>query len=257
MSALSRIQDDFQSFMLRAGRDIEAHVVGTPRVSIATRLAIYGDGYSSRLIEALEANYPALAKLLGPEDFAALGTAYVRAHESRFASIRYYGAELADFLAAHAEYVGAPLLAELARWEWAMTEAFDAADAAPVGIAALAQVVPDEWAALRFQFHPSLRQLSLFWNVPQIWKALTDDIERPASVVQAEPTEWLLWRENLQTFFRSLPTPEAEALNAARGGQSFGDLCAILARHFSEEETPARAAGFLKHWLESGLIVVL
>jgi len=47
-----------------------------------------------------------------------------------------------------------------------MTEVFDAADAAPIGIAALAHKAPDDWAALRFAFHPSVRVLSLAWNAP-------------------------------------------------------------------------------------------
>ena len=255
MSALTRIQDDFQAFMLRASRDIESHVVGTERVPVATRLAIYGDGYRSRLIEVLEANYPALAKLLGPEDFAALGTAYVRAHDSSFRSVRYYGAELATFLSAQPEYEQVPVLGELARWEWAMTEVFDAADAVPLNTSALAQIAPHHWAELHFEFHPSLRRLELFWNAPQMWKVLTaDGAERPEPEVQAHATPWVLWREELQTYFRSLQGSEAAALDAARERASFGEICGVLAAHCSEAEIPLRAAGYLKRWLQDGLI---
>ena len=255
MSALTRIQDDFQAFMLRTSRDIESHVVGTERVPVATRLAIYGDGYRSRLIEVLAANYPALAKLLGPEDFTALGTAYVRAHDSSFRSVRYYGAELATFLSAQPEYEQVPVLGELARWEWAMTEVFDAADAVPIGPAALAQIAPARWAELCFEFHPSLRRLELFWNAPQLWKALTTDgAERRQPEVRADATPWVLWREELQTYFRSLQESEAEALDAARGGASFGEICGVLAAHCSEAEIPRQAAGYLKQWLQDGLI---
>jgi hypothetical protein len=258
VNPLARIQEDFQAFMLHREAAIERHVIGTTRVPIATRLAIYGDGYCSRLIEALQANYPALAQLLGPEDFGVLGTAYVRAHQSSFRSVRYYGCELPEFLGTHPEYAQVPVLAELARWEWAMTEAFDAADATPVGVSALAIVAPEQWAELRFEFHPSLRRLSLFWNVPSMWKALTgEDEERLPPSVQLEPTEWLLWREDLQTYFRSLQTVESAALDAARRGAAFGEICVGLSEHLSEEETPARAAGYLRRWIESGLICSL
>lgn len=254
MARLARIQADFQAFMLRSTADIEAHVVGTDRAPAAVRLSIYGDGYCLRLIEALQANYPVLAKLLGPADFSALGTAYVRAHDSHFRSVRYYGAELAHFLGAQPEYARAPVLAELASWEWAMTEAFDAADSASIDANALARLAPERWAELRFEFHPSLHRLGLFWNVPQIWKALTHDAERPEPAVQPAPVQWLLWRQNLQTFFRSLQQVEAEALDAARAGGSFGAMCAMLTQYFSEEETPARAAAFLRQWVDSGLV---
>src|SRR6185437_196367 len=135
MSRLPQIQGDFQTYLLTGdSAAIETQVLGTERVPVATRLSIYGDGYCSRLIEALEANFPVLSELLGEEDFANLGAAYVRAHDSPFFSIRYYGDALAEFLATDPGYCGAPVLAELARWEWMMTEVFDAADAEPIRI---------------------------------------------------------------------------------------------------------------------------
>ena len=69
-----------------------------------------------------------LAKLLGEADFAALAAAYIAAHDSPYFSIRYYGDALAKFLATREDYAAAPVLAELAQWEWAMTAVFDAAD---------------------------------------------------------------------------------------------------------------------------------
>src|ERR1700738_5174285 len=112
MARLAAIEDDFQSFLLTGSADIEARVAGTQRVPIATRLAIYGEGYLSRLIETLESHYPALLALIGAEQFAALGHAYVKAHDSTFASIRYYGGALGDFLATHPEYASRPWVSE-------------------------------------------------------------------------------------------------------------------------------------------------
>jgi hypothetical protein len=258
MSRLPEIQGDFQTYMLNGESDaVERHVVGTEKVPVATRLGIYGDGYRTRLIEALEANFPVLSQLLGDEDFGNLGTAYVRSHDSPFFSIRYYGNALAEFLATDPAYSGAPVLAEIARWEWAMTEVFDAADAVPIGVEALAEVRPEEWAELRFDWHPSLRRLTLVWNAPQTWKAVSDDAEPPEVELSADPVEWLLWRQDLRTYFRSLTPPEVMALDAARSGQSFGELCGLLSAELGEAGAPAAAAGFLKNWIESGLITAV
>jgi hypothetical protein len=256
MSRLPRIQGDFQNYLLGGdSAQIEQHVVGTQKVPVATRLGIYADGYLSRLIEALEANFPILSKLLGEADFGALGTAYVRSHDSPFFSIRYYGDGLAGFLAADPAYSGAPVLADLARWEWAMTEVFDAADAEPIATDALARVAPESWAGLRLDWHPSVRRLALAWNAPQIWKAVSDDAEPPEVALSAEPVEWVLWRQDLRTYFRSLQAAEAAALDAAREGQPFGEMCALLSQQLGESEAPAKAAGFLRNWIESGLII--
>lgn len=275
MSRLPEIQADFQSYLLQGDSAVESHVVGTERVPIATRLAIYGDGYRARLVEALQANFPVLSELLGEGDFETLAGAYIRTHDSPFFSIRYYGNALSEFLATEPEYAGAPVLAELARWEWAMTEVFDALDAEPIAVSDLAQVAPEDWAELRFEWHPSVRRLALSWNAPQIWKAVSEAGEPrqsgnanqsveseadetrpdiPEVVFNPEPVEWLLWRHELRTFFRSLEPSEVVALTAAREGRSFGEICALLSIESGEAEAPAKAAGFLRNWVESGLL---
>ena len=254
MTRLPQIQDAFQGYLLRGDDAVEALVAGTERVPIATRLSIYGDGYRSRLVEALQANFPVLSELLGEVDFATLGEAYVRSHDSPFFSIRYYGNALAGFLAREPEYSGAPMLADLARWEWMMTEVFDAADADAVGVADLAELAPEKWAELRFGLHPSVRRLALEWNAPQIWNAVSDKEEPPEVEFNATPVEWVLWRQELRTYFRSLQPGEAGALEAVRDGRSFGEICDLLCGEFGEDAAPMRAAGFLRDWVESGML---
>ncbi len=255
MSALAQLQQEFQDYLLRGDDAVAARVTGTVQVPIATRLGIYAGAYRSRLAEALATNYPVLAKLIGEADFASLAADYIAAYDSAFFSIRDYGDELAKFLATREQYAAAPVLAELAQWEWAMTSVFDAADAAPLGAADLAALPPARWAQLRFQWHPSVRRLTLWWNVPQLWKALSDDLQRPEMTLGPAPAEWLLWRDDLTSYFRSLPTSEASVLDAARSGWPFGELCALLCEEVGEAEAPAQAASFLRTWIAGGLIV--
>ncbi len=254
MSRLPDIQDAFQRFLLAGDPDIESHVVGTERVPIETRLGIYGGAYRSRLIEALEANFPVLAELLGEADFNALGARYVGGHASTFFSVRHYGDRLADFLANDPEYSKAPVLAELARWEWAMAAVFDAADTLPVEIGAFAALAPQDWAQLKFNWSPAIEILQLEWNTPEIWKALTDESGRPDPSLNDEPASWLIWRHSLQIFFRPLGAEEAAVLAASRAGHSFGELCLLLCEHLPESEASLQAAGFLRGWVQSGLI---
>ena len=253
MSALEALQLRFQDYLLRGSRAVEADVSGSERVPAAVRLGIYAYAYRSRLAEALGSNYPALQKLLDA-DFAALAAEYVRTHDSPFFSIRYYGDDLAAFLSSHEDYAGAPLLAELARFEWAMGGVFDAADAAPLEEAALARVPPARWAQLRFTFHPSVARLALHWNAPQVWQALSADAPRPAAAFAGEPHQWLLWREGLTSYFRSLTNTEAAALDAARGGWPFAELCQLLCEQLGEERAPLEAAQYLRSWVGGGLI---
>lgn len=255
MSDLARVQGEFQEYLLRGARAIEMRVVGSARVPIETRLGIYAGAYGSRLIDALASSYPALAALLGEEDFQALGARYVRMHDSPYFSIRNYGDALEEFLGTHADYADVPLLAELARFEWILCAVFDAADAEALPAAALTRVAPADWPELRCTFHPSVRRLALRWNAPQVWKALTEGGERPELQVASIPAEWLAWRQDLKNYFRSLEPGEARALDAARNGASFGELCELLAAAHGAERTAAEAAALLARWLGDGLIV--
>lgn len=255
MTQLALVQGDFQDYLLRGSAAVAGHVIGTARVPVATRLGVYGEAYRIRLAEALQANFPALATLLDSGDFGLLASRYVAAHDSSFFSIRYYGHELPQFLRQHPDYVEAPVLAELARWEWAMTGAFDAADATPLIHTDLARLSAQQWAQLRFTWHPSVARLGLSWNVPQVWQALTEETERPAASLHREPVQWLLWRQGLRTYFRSLPTTEARALDAARDSWPFGELCDLLCDEVGEAQAPTTAATLLRGWIDAGLII--
>ncbi|MGB6604839.1 MAG: DNA-binding domain-containing protein [Steroidobacteraceae bacterium] len=255
MTPLARIQGDFQDHLLRGSEAVREHVLGTARVPVETRLGIYAGAYGSRLIDALRSNYPALAALLGEADFEALGAEYVRTHDSPFFSIRNYGDVLAEFLTQHPTYAEVPVLCELARWEWMLGGVFDAADAAPLTAAALGSVAPGDWAQLRFEWHPGVRRIALVWNVPQLWQALTDERERPELSLLAEPVEWLAWRQELRTYFRSLSKSEAALVDAARAGACFGELCEQLQAELGAQAAPARAAALLRAWVAAGLIV--
>jgi hypothetical protein len=255
MTSLAQLQRDFQDYLLRSRAAVEQHVVGTARVPAATRLAVYGGAYRSRLTDALAHNFPALAKLLGETDFQTLASEYILTHDSPFFSIRYYGGALPQFLATREDYTAAPVLAELAQWEWAMGCVFDAADVTLLSHETLARIPAQQWAQLRFSWHPSVRRLTLWWNVPQLWQALIAGSERPAVSLAAAPLQWLLWREQLTSYFRSLPKAEAAALDAARSGWPFAELCELLCDELGESEAPAQAAALLRGWIASGLIV--
>jgi hypothetical protein len=257
MSGLGRIQHDFQEFLLHSTAGIVDHVAGTDRVPLATRLRIYSDAYYSRLTEALASNFPALAELLGERDFERLAAQYIATHDSRFASIRYYGDELAQFLATEPRYRPVPLLADLARWEWTMAAVFDSPDADPIDASALSGKAPADWASMRLTFHPSVHVLEFAWNAPQIWKAVIDGTQRPQAAVSREPIPWLLWRHEMKERYRALNSAEEDALATALSGEAFGDVCAVMCAHFKEEEAPAEAAGFLRSWVESGMVTAV
>ena len=65
---------------------------------------------------------------------------------------------------------------------------------------------------------------------------------------------WLLWRQDLQNYFRSMPGDEAAALDAALHGADFAQICETLAEWLPEDEIPLRAASLVGLWADSGII---
>jgi hypothetical protein len=254
---LRRLQREMQNELLGGESVIEGHIADTPPLTTEARLGIYRHAYVTRLIEALREYYPVLHQILGDEDFEALGTTFVRAHPSVHRSIRWYGREVAAFLREEPPFAEQPILAEIATFEWELAESFDSADAGVLDRAALAGVEPAEWADLTFRFHPSVRRLAFEWNTVAVWKALSAEQAPPAPERSADTVEWLIWRRNLENYFRSLDSVGVTALDAALERGNFAQVCAALAQRLPDEEVPLRAASLIATWLDNGLLTGL
>lgn len=92
------------------------------------RLSIYADGYMLRLLDCLQADYPVLRRVMGPELFDFFARAYIWRQPSRSPTLYDLGAGFADFLLDSQSTAGAQasLLrfpVDLARLERARSEA--------------------------------------------------------------------------------------------------------------------------------------
>jgi hypothetical protein len=248
------LENNFQDYLLHGHPAILQSVAGTTKVPTEVRLAIYGDAYRSRLHEALSANYSILEKYLGYEQFQALCYAYIDEYPSSFRSIRWFGDQLDAFLRQHPIYKDYPYLAEFAQFEWTMTLLFDAEDGQAMSIDMMQTVPPEAWMNMRFEAHPSIKRLSLSWNVVPIWQAVNEE-QTPEEPYQYEsPLSWLLWRNGLMTHFSSLKGNEAWAVNAMIDSSTFGDICEGLCQWVGEDKVGEYAASLLKGWIIAGLI---
>lgn len=253
MNDLQKLQQRFQRYVVNGARDIEPDIDAT-RAAASERLGIYADAYRLRLLEALETDFVALRAYLGAADFARMGQAYIDAHPSTHPSLRHFGRELGAFLANDARYRAQSLLTELAAFDWTLTEAFDAPDDAVLTGDALATLPPQRWASMRLRPHPSLRRLDLQWNAPALWKAADTGAPLPNAERSPHPIAWAVWRQGLQTYFRSLPVDEAWALDAVRAGHDFATVCEGLCEWIDPVHAAAHAAGLLKQWIIDGML---
>jgi hypothetical protein len=228
----------------------------------ATGLAVYRHAYRARLAEALADNYTVLARALGDEGFEALAQAYIAARPSRQPSIRWFGHELAAFMAAAGdELVPHASLVDFARMDWALRVAFDAADAPLLEAAMLAALGPDDWAGLVLRLHPSVQRVDLAhaiepaWRVLREWQPESGDDQPELPEPQPHAHTLLAWRQQGETRWRSLEPLEAALLAAVDQGALFALLCERAAHELGDADTAAPAViGALQRWLADGLL---
>jgi hypothetical protein len=254
MSHLVELQRDFQRRLLDADKDAPSWISRGGRATPATQLSVYTNAYRARLKEVLQHDFPVLAAALGGERFDTLADAYIETHPSHAFTLRDFGRDLATFLREHAEYGDTPILHELAAFEWTLGEAFDAADDRALTEQDVTSVPAEAWPVLQFVFHASVRRLDLATNTPSLWKAVNTETTPPEAHTEPEPRPWLIWRQELTTRYRSLTEEEALALDAAKNGATFSDICEALSSVIPEEQVPLRAASLLKGWIADGLI---
>jgi hypothetical protein len=245
---LAQLQQSFQTQVLQGGDAIAGELSADERFTLAVRLGVYTHAYAARLIEALAETFPAVQAALGERQFARQVGDFVRARPSRFRSVRDYGEQLSAWLTSRLGGPRAQGIADLARFEWAMAGAFDAADDPALEPQQLASVEPARWPSLQFTFAPSLRRLSVTSNCLAWWKFACAEQLRPSRWRSTCPQQWLIWRQELAVFYRRLPQAEARALDAALAGRSFGQLCEQLSG-------AAQAAQLLQGWFNAGLVV--
>ena len=222
---------------------------------VSGRLRIYQQAYTARLVAALRDNFGVLPRVLGDAGFDALARAYVAAHPSQHPSIRWFGDRLPAFMATRADLVPHPALIDLARMEWALRSAFDAADALPLTADDLSQVPADRWPALVFRPVPSLAWLPMQWNVAPVWRALQGDDDPDLPEPQALDHVVLIWRLGLGPRWRTLDGPAARLLRAVLDGETFADLCALAAGDVGDDQAALHAASALRGWINDGLLM--
>ena len=270
---LAELQSLFQAAVLTGDAEDGAllDVVAPPReADRPTMMGVYVNAYRLRLAEFLDEDFPALRVLLGDDDFEALVEAYIDENPSRLRNARWYTTRLPEFMQESENWSANALAIGLALFERALTDAYDAADAPAQSIETLAEFSPQDWPRLGFTFHPSLRLIEVAAGVLDAYAAATADEQdeeaaradeddegaledRPLDASESETIA--IWRADLDPAYRQLDPDEHLALFEAMAGQSFGDICQLVAFQNEGQSATERLARFLVTWFSEGLVI--
>ncbi|HEY2664888.1 MAG TPA: DNA-binding domain-containing protein [Candidatus Binataceae bacterium] len=234
-------------------RDFAAAVAPGPRLDSGGGVAVYAQAYASRLRDVLRKDFPISAKLLGDDPFAELVRDYLLTFPSEHPSVRHLGRAMAEFIDRRRRESPEssrlpPYLPDLARLEWAMNDAFDAPDAASIGVDVLGRIAPERWPELRFTAIPALTLLECRWPVNELCSGAE------ASGVRPLLTHIRIWRDrDYQVFQAPIDPREAEALKQMIAHAPFAMICEAYG-DLPTQEAARQASATLARWLRSDII---
>jgi len=236
---------------LKVYRKKSLPILGDDRLSNTERLDIYANMYFFRIRDALKEDFPAVLKIIGEDRFHNLITDYLLKYPPTHWSLRYAGQHLPLFLRHHSTLKRWPYLADLARMEWDLMEAFDAPDASVLTAETLSSLKPDQWSELSLSIVPSSTLVSFQWKIDDIFEnALKGEKIKAAR----SNTALLFWRRDLKVYYRSLENLEEKLLRCLKKKTSLGEVCEIVSKEVGEEKSAPLVNQCLKMWVQEGLL---
>jgi hypothetical protein len=136
-------------------------------------MAIYSRTIRANYRNAVSATYPVVRRIVGASLFRAAVDAYVDAHPSRSGDLNEYGDAFGDFLHCYPPSAELPYLPDVARLEWAVDEAYRAADGAlapDAVLGALSHVPADALPHVHLGLEPSSRLVASSFPLLRIWQ---------------------------------------------------------------------------------------
>jgi len=172
MPALLELQHAFAGALLDEGDGRAWACIAEESIAAEERLRIYRNTCRSTLVETLRMSYPAAQRLVGADFFARAAERYVDEYPARSGYLNDYGGEFSAFLERFGPARSLAYLPDVARFEWALSVAANAADVQALEPAALLGIDESGHGELRFEPHPSVSLLELAYPADEIADAV-------------------------------------------------------------------------------------
>lgn len=225
MSELGAFQQRFGALLERDSRIKD--------LSLRRALSIHRNTAALAARDALSANYPVVAAIIGRQAFEACASAFVERSPPRDPRLCLYGQGFADHVAEWAPFSELPYLSPVARLERLVIESLFAADATPLAPSCLAQGI-DPGMPLRL--HPATRIALFDCPVVDLWAAHQEDAATMLETIVWQPQIALVTRPALAIEMTAIDTATLAFLRAPTLGDAAlaasecgGDVATVFA----------------------------
>ncbi len=225
-------------------------IAGGERLSPVEQLDIYREQFWLRHTGALEEDYRTLCHVLGHDAFHSLCADYLAAYPPDSWSLRDLGAKLPEYLGKTAPWTDDALAYDLARYEWAFVDAFDAPDAPPLDTAAIAAASEDDWSRAKLELAPSVQLARARFPVDELRAAVQrgESPERPA----ARDVHLVVWRGADAMKYLDVEPAALALLERLAKGEGLAEACEALTA--AEPAVGEKVGPWFQQWSQMGWI---
>jgi hypothetical protein len=250
VNELAKFQDAFAAALAeRSPAPIAAWLPGPEAGEIG--LAVYRNTIAKGCIDALAANFPTVASLVGAEWFEAAAALFARQHPPASAALLAYGEAFPDWLARFPPAADLPYLPAMARLDSLWTTALFAPEAEPLAAEAFA-LDPEVLAGARPTLHPSLTFAGFDSGLPGLWLAARQP-DPGEMALSPEPQAILILRPADTVHSRVLDAAGLAFLTAARDGATLGEAITAAAQADPQADLANLFAALIADGVFSGL----
>ena len=185
------------------------------------RFAVYRNNVAVGLRKALATRFRVVERLVGEEFFALMARVYIAGARPASPLLFAYGDDFAGFIDGFTPAAALPYLADVAWLEAAVTRAYHAEDAEPLGIAQLAALPAEALGDVRLAPHLAATLVRSRFAVGSIWQAHQADVVAPVSAAGGETV--LVVRPGFEVGVHILPARDAAFAAALLGGAALGE----------------------------------
>lgn len=227
-------------------------VLPSRTLSQEQRIEIYRTMYPLRMVEALEADYPTLARFMG-EDFETLVMRYVEEYPSQSYTLNHLGKHLPAFLQNSTDYKNSELLHDIALMELAISDVIDEEEVEIFDSNDLTFLDEQTIENLVLEAVPAFRLQALSTNAVEYLSALDNDEDFPTENKQQSYA--IVYRKDYSTDYVQLDDLEYTILKKIVDGEPlFQTLNTIpFDENSSLEELQNRVSQYFSNWVQYGI----
>jgi hypothetical protein len=250
MSELGRFQDAFAAAL--AERNAAPIAAWLPDHEVEPAgLAVYRNTIAKGCVDALAANFPTVASLVGDDWFRAAAALFAHEHPPANAALLAYGEAFPDWLERFPPADDLPYLPSMARLDRMWTTALFAPEAEPLGPEAFA-LAPEALAGARATLHPSLAFAAFDSGLPGLWLAARRPDPGEMELVE-DPQAILIVRPADAVSCRRLDAAGCAFLAAVRDGATLGEAITAAALADPDADLAVLFAALIADGAFSGL----